>query len=477
MADKHLEEWNPLLAAVGVNAARARGVAGPHEQPDDSDLLLRKATRPKLWLRFLFMALFVAGVVRMGPSLADRQTLPAGAEGVRLARSLAFTGDFADPFAPLRTGKSAHMMPGLPILLAGLIHVFGTGWSGYLAYVYCATAAFAAQFALLPALSFRLGIGYAPGIIASLMALIDPPRLYPGWEASYAGLLTVLLTLFWLRCQQNSELRMQDAVKVGVTAGALLLMTATSVLPICVLIAGLIWKFGRSAKAGRLWITALIPVMFLSPWVIRNALVFHTLTVFRTNLGLELQVSNNECATMGFLENEVTGCIVKYHPNSSEQEALKVRQLGEIAYNRVKYQQAVDWIKKNPGAFGSLTLHRVLAYWFPYEKESPLAELERPGRRRQAVIVYATTVMSILGLWLLWRTRRTSFYAMFIWLMTFPPIYYVIQYSDRYRIPILWVTFLAAGYVTWAFARRLLQGKLPGLDNYLARPVKTPGAL
>ena len=29
-----------------------------------------------------------------------------------------------------------------------------------------------------------------------------------------------------------------------------------------------------------------------------------------------------------------------------------------------------------------------------------------------------------------------------IWLAFFPLIYYVVQYEDRYRYPIMWITFL-----------------------------------
>ena len=51
-------------------------------------------------------------------------------ESVRLARSLAETGQFANPFVPLDTGPSAHTAPVLPALLALLMRVFGDGVTG-----------------------------------------------------------------------------------------------------------------------------------------------------------------------------------------------------------------------------------------------------------------------------------------------------------------------------------------------------------
>jgi hypothetical protein len=58
------------------------------------------------------------------------------------------------------------------------------------------------------------------------------------------------------------------------------------------------------------------------------------------------------------------------------------------------------------------------------------------------LVVWVLALLSIPGLWVLWRSHRSAAGIVVIWLVLFPPIYYFIQYDVRYRYPILWATFL-----------------------------------
>src|SRR5215472_12945730 len=59
--------------------------------------------------------------------LAD-VSVPFGGENVRVARSLAVNGTFADPFATLKTGVTAHVAPVYPFLYSLFLRAFGTGY-------------------------------------------------------------------------------------------------------------------------------------------------------------------------------------------------------------------------------------------------------------------------------------------------------------------------------------------------------------
>src|ERR1700722_20339380 len=56
-------------------------------------------------------------------------SVPFGGESVRVARSLATHGTFADPFAVLKTGETAHVAPVYPVLYAGVLRFLGDGYA------------------------------------------------------------------------------------------------------------------------------------------------------------------------------------------------------------------------------------------------------------------------------------------------------------------------------------------------------------
>ena len=67
------------------------------------------------------------------------------------------------------------------------------------------------------------------------------------------------------------------------------------------------------------------------------------------------------------------------------------------------------------------------------------------------------TLLSIPGLWLLWKKNAHAAGILALWLVLFPLIYYVVQFDPRYRFPILWVNFLLAGILMAELAKGVWQ--------------------
>src|SRR5579872_1898513 len=91
-------------------------------------------------------------------------------EALTLAKNLAYTGRFADPFSAGATGPTAHLAPLVPALLAILIRLLGYGVNFVLVTEGLMVAALALQAALLPAISERLFGSRRPGIWAGALA-------------------------------------------------------------------------------------------------------------------------------------------------------------------------------------------------------------------------------------------------------------------------------------------------------------------
>jgi hypothetical protein len=69
-------------------------------------------------------------------------------------------------------------------------------------------------------------------------------------------------------------------------------------------------------------------------------------------------------------------------------------------------------------------------------------------------MLYLGTVLSVPGIFLLWRTHRQAAWLCLGFLILFPPIYYIVDFDKRYRYPITWVTCLVAAYSIDCVLRR-----------------------
>src|SRR6266436_5504962 len=76
------------------------------------------------------VTLFAISLVRYRISYDSTDKVFSAPESYRLAHNLTEKGQFANPFATLDTGPSAHMAPAFPAYLALLIRAFGGGSVG-----------------------------------------------------------------------------------------------------------------------------------------------------------------------------------------------------------------------------------------------------------------------------------------------------------------------------------------------------------
>lgn len=265
------------------------------------------------------------------------------------------------------------------------------------------------------------------------MAKVPP---YQMWESFYVALLAIVLSFF----MYDIVIGKSSAAKIIVTAvlwGILLWLAA---VPLLIMLAWLAWIFPRTTLPQKHKLVLLImPFLIISPWLVRNYKTFGHVFFMRDNLGLELAVSNNPCAAFGFKANELNACFGENHPNKAPAEADRVRTLGEYEYNRVRMRAGLQWIKSNPGLFAVLTLRRFVAFWFPSPSGNPFADTHVP---KGVLLIWLMGLLSLPGLWLIWKKNRAAAGILLIWLALFPLIYYVIQFDVRYRYPILWATIL-----------------------------------
>jgi len=407
------------------------------------------------------LAVFLLGLLRYWPEMNAASATPVGPETWNLAHHLRQYGEFADPFMTMATGPSAHLAPAFPAFLAALTWLFGTHAAGAFAFHAAAALAASALLGALPWAGLRLGFGLIPGLLASAAWLAGDLFLFPNWEATYAGLLILAATVSFRGVAAAAQPRPGPLLALAAVASVLLLLN-----PACLPVFGcwfgwIAWKWKRGLFRLPAILIVALPVATSSLWVARNYAIFDRFVLIRDNLGIELAIGNNDCASFGLVANHDTGCFQRNHPNASEIEAVKALLAGEVNYNDRRMREARAWIRRNPGRFAGLSLERASAFWLPREKADLLSGVFEPGRRSERLAIYAMTLASLAGLWLGMRRDAASTAILAGWLLVYPLPYYLVQFEDRYRYPILWITFLLgalaireAGRRTWALIRR-----------------------
>jgi hypothetical protein len=378
-------------------------------------------------------------------------------EPAHVGYTLYRTGEFGSPFY-FDSGPTSVVPPAFPFLLAGIYRVFGEGAWGAYVMALLEPVFIIAQVSLMPLLAQALGAGIPAGLFAAMFAAAGL-RQFSQEDNNLTGLVLMLATLlacYYARARSQRTL-WWIAAALGVLWGLILLTEPSAALVWLVWLPLAAWVAYHHGAACSWLPLLMLPMMLVTPWLWRNYTVFHKIIPVRGNFGLELFISHNPCAKPSASEGMRSSCYP--HPNvkgKGDAEAQAYLTLGEVAYNQAKLETAKGWILANTGAAAHLTLERIRLFWFP----GRLSGLSEPvGARLRRVSAWAAdiaTLLSIFGLGFLFRANRTGFILCGSFLVVFPLTYYLMQFEERYREPMMWVIFLLAGVALHklaAFAR------------------------
>jgi hypothetical protein len=353
-----------------------------------------------------------------------------------IATSLANNGTYADVFGG-GVGPTAHTAPMLPMILAVIIKVAGVGLAGFLMQAILAAIAASAAFALLPVLGVKCRLGMLPGVIAGLIGAAVPINFWNQtvqlFDAPYTMLgvvgLCILLSSYWV----SECFPIRGAVLLGVVCGTICLLNPIimEILAGWYILGLLHFTKKRGAFSIFMATIAAIIVLFLCPWAYRNYKALGGGVWTRSNFGLELSVSNNDHASAEYEVNIYSPDFP--HPFTQLEERIKVREMGELAYNQARKNEALLWIRNHPGAFSHLTMLRFFYFWFP------------PMRQWWKSIAEALiAVLAIAGLIGLFKKHHPSSWMFLAVIVFYPAVYLIVQVGPRYRLPIEPILLLLA---------------------------------
>jgi len=382
-----------------------------------------------------------------GPELAP------GTEMELIAASLVHSGEYANPFYAGQTGPSAHATPVYPLYLAALYALLGTGALSAVARVLITCAVSALRCTLILFFALDAGLGRAVSVLATILSVFYAGALSTEVQGHTDGawLSLAIVALVWMamRIWREGEWKTRTPWMFSALCGFCVLLNPGTLPVIAALVAA-----GAIACASKLRmrylrqaaLVALTIFVCLLPWAIRNYVTFGKLIWTRSNFGLEFWLSNGPGRTYDLPSNIGYGeHPVAEHPFFNREEAARVAESGEIKYNQERLRETLDWVRENPADFLLLTGQRFLAWWFP------------PGAAIVVAVKLVLTLLAFIGLGLLFRIQPIVAWLFLLTWITYPDIYYVIQWSSRYRLPMDWQLLVCAAVTlsaAWGWAAR-----------------------
>jgi 4-amino-4-deoxy-L-arabinose transferase-like glycosyltransferase len=403
--------------------------------------------------RTCFAILLLGFGVRITLMLVSRSYLDREqGELVLIATSLAQGHGFANAYGD--GNPTAHASPLYPLILSVVYRWFGTGRNGEIAQEVLNCFLAALTWSMIPLLCAICRLDRRVGMIA---ALLGATLTLNRWvetkgssEGALAGLACVVLFLFYMKCWYGKDFSLYSAACAGILSGLAMLVSASLGSVVFALLLSGYFIFRESAIRQYLPFAATaIALLFMTlfPWALRNYFVLGGLVWTRSNLPLELMVSNNDDALPNLRDNE--NFWYKYHPFMSPQQRADVERLGELAYQRKLKTDVLRWISAHPGRFIRLTVERIYYFWFPVMK-----------RPLQSIALGLFTLASIPGLIFLLKRRQLIAYALSSILLIYPIVYYFVQSHARYVYPIQWSLYLLSAQSAVLAVQRWMNGTL-----------------
>ena len=353
-------------------------------------------------------------------------------EVVCVAKSVADGHGFGSPLHT-PSGPTAMVTPVYTYILAIIFKIFG-GYSLHASIAIRLFDVFLSSLTCFPlvALARRLFGGTTAALAGWIWAAL-PSSIFHSvvwiWDTSLSVVvLTVALWMTYLVAERDDPASW-GGVGLLWGFGTLVNSALLPVFPGC-----LAFAVYRARQRGLSWLrtsvmTLLAFFVALSPWIVRNEIVFQGKVLLRSNFGLELWLGNNPDVPVS--------CACWLHPGHETKELERYLQLGEVAYMQEKQSLAIQFIKTHPLATLGHVYHRFMETWTGFG--DPFADIwatQLPFLRATLLLNYSMTILALAGLLLARRTLRLDSLPLLNLIVLFPLVYYLCHTDPRYRQPI-----------------------------------------
>ena len=220
-------------------------------------------------------------------------------------------------------------------------------------------------------------------LIAGLIACVYPALyLYDGWlytESLYTFLLTAIC--YCVLCIQRDTRQRRRLWLLCAVLLALLSLTRPN--GILVLALAVLWtifltwrKLLHSRSLASVALAALVTILLIAPWTIRNYLVSHSFVLVATGDGTVLLGAYNDQVLTD--QNNLGSWINPLHTNPQVEQVLQPFPLYtcnagcEVAREDASKIAAEQWIRSHLSSIPALLTYHLRNFWTPYTREADL---------------------------------------------------------------------------------------------------------
>ena len=329
--------------------------------------------------------------------LMDANHIHAWEQG-NVARALVAGQGFGSPM--VSTQPSAMMPPVYPLIVAVFFRLFGVHTPQSIFAVHAFDCLINSLACIPLFLIARRSFGERAAWWTAWGWALSPYGIYfsAAWAWSTHLLLLCLLWLLYLAQDMEGSPRLRLWAGFGLLAGFAGLTEPSVLVVVPFLMILSVWKL---ARAGKRWllpgvVASLVLAATISPWLIRDAVVFHRFIPMRDSMGLELWMGNNG-SSIRFTSDDL-------HPLHNTTEMAEYNA-GELAYMDHKEQQAKAYIQAHPSRFAWLCVRRAVYLWTGYWSFDPCYLALEPMDRENVPFATCLTLLGLIGLFLAWRKR------------------------------------------------------------------------
>ncbi|HEY3475378.1 MAG TPA: glycosyltransferase family 39 protein [Anaerolineales bacterium] len=382
------------------------------------------------------VALYMGDQVTVLPAIQDQVSYNALARSLLEGRGYSFTKNWY-PFTPPNT-PTAHWSFLYPLYLAGTYAV--TGYHPLAARLLQG----AVGGALLCFLVYKIGRrvdNETTGLVAAGLAAVYGYFIYYNVALMTETFSIVLILLvLYLSIELKEHPTLIRWVGLGFSLGLAALFRQTVLLFVPFL---LFWLFLELRGRGIRWWYFALPVVIIflviSPWTLRNYLVYREFLLLNSNAGYALYASNNPNLGTDWRNEFVVVPVPEELAGQNEAEL-----------DRALTQKGVEFILADPKRYLWLTLDKSVEYFrfWPSGDSSRISNLNR-------VLSFGLYLpFMVLGLGLS-VSRWRYFVPLYLFIVIHTGIHLLSWPSPRYRLPVDAVLMIFAGLTLIELAKQL----------------------
>jgi hypothetical protein len=321
------------------------------------------------------------------------------------------------------------------------------------------------SFGVIAAGVFRLGRFYVSSLAGWLSAMflaVHPVLFYfvTDWWDSYVAL--VIFVGLIVAVAQTPPRRLLGCALLGATMGVLSLTNPSYALsyPLLVLIALRRQNWWHHFSGIAVCLAGFVVV--LTPWTIRNALVFDRFIPLRGGAGYYLWLGNQPSAT-GWLE----GDMLLAGPAVNHAERALILKMGEPSYFDLCDSRMKQEYRDAPGPFWLRSAKR---FCFLFMSDPTKAYLPFPMMRDvrweqlyvDRVVLHGSVMLfGLAGLWMAWRLRLGCLWIFGAGMLAEIPFIFTFG-SDRYNLPMRIILLFFTAILFACLIHRIRRGVWPG---------------